>query len=117
MHRPQRDIVVKHLLVVVQHLADVIWDPCGARPNDLSRNGVRARKALGWPAIIFHGLRHTSALLLIASGMHVVAVSKRLGHKSPTTTSRVHGHLFARLRKDAAAADAINKVMRGCTVV
>jgi integrase len=49
--------------------------------------------------------------------MHVVAVSKRLGHKSPTTTLRVHGHLFARLRKDAAAADAIDKVMRGCTVV
>jgi integrase len=42
----------------------------------------------------------------------VVAVSHRLGHKSPATTLRVYAHFFAKLRKDAAAADAIDKVMR-----
>ena len=45
--------------------------------------------------------------------MDVVAISRRLGHKSPTTTLRIYAHMFAKLAKDAAAADAIEAVMRG----
>jgi integrase len=82
-------------------------------PNDLSRDWARTSKRLGWPQVSFHGLRHTHASALIASGMDVVAISKRLGHKSPTTTLRIYAHLFARLATDAAAADAIEAVMRG----
>jgi len=43
----------------------------------------------------------------------VPAISKRLGHKSPTTTLRIYAHVFAKLSKDEAAADAIEKVLRG----
>ncbi len=80
-------------------------------PNDLSRDWARASKALKWPRVSFHGLRHTHASALIASGMDVVAISKRLGHKSPTTTLRTYAHLFN--RRDDAAADAIEAAMRG----
>jgi integrase len=82
-------------------------------PNDLSRDWACACVSLDLPRVSFHALRHTHASALIASGMDVVAISKRLGHKSPTTTLRIYAHLFARLAKDAAAADAIEAVMRG----
>jgi integrase len=82
-------------------------------PNDLSRDWARACKALGLPRVSFHALRHTHASALISSGMDVVAISKRLGHKSPTTTLRIYAHLFARLAKDAAAAGIIEAAMGG----
>ena len=82
-------------------------------PNDLSRDWARACKSRACRACQFHALRHTHASALIASGMDVVAISKRLGHKSPTTTLRIYAHVFAKLSKDAAAADAIEAVMRG----
>ena len=82
-------------------------------PNDLSRDWARVCKARKLPKVSFHALRHTHASALISSGMDVVAISKRLGHKSPTTTLRIYAHLFAKLAKDAAAADAIERVMRG----
>ena len=42
-----------------------------------------------------HALRHTHASQLIASGMDVLTISRRLGHSSPTITLSVYGHLFA----------------------
>ena len=83
------------------------------QPSYLSRNWARACHSLDLPDVSFHSLRHTVASLLIASGMDVVAIAKRLGHKSPTMTLRIYAHAFAKLSKDAAAADAIEKVMRG----
>jgi integrase len=46
------------------------------------------------PEITLHSLRHTHASMLIASGMDVLTVSRRLGHGSPTITLRVYGHLI-----------------------
>lgn len=39
-----------------------------------------------------HSLRHTHATLLIAEGVSVSAVSRRLGHSSIATTSRIYVH-------------------------
>jgi integrase len=57
----------------------------------------------------FHALRHTHASALIAAGLDIVTVSRRLGHSSPTVTLRVYAHLFA--KTDTAAAAAIEKVL------
>jgi integrase len=46
------------------------------------------------PEITLHSLRHTHASMLIASGMDVLTISRRLGHGSPTITLRVYGHLI-----------------------
>ena len=43
----------------------------------------------------------------------MVAVSKRLGHGSPTTTLKTYAHLFAKRSKDEAAAVSIDAIMRG----
>lgn len=39
-----------------------------------------------------HSLRHTHATLLIAEGVNIPAVSKRLGHSSIATTTKVYVH-------------------------
>jgi integrase len=79
-------------------------------PDKLSRdwrNVVRDRKM---PRVMFHSLRHAHASALIAAGLDVVAVSRRLGHGSPAITLSVYAHLFE--SKDDAAAAAIEAAMR-----
>jgi integrase len=44
--------------------------------------------------VTLHAWRHTHASQLIASGMDVMAISRRLGHGSPSITLNVYGHLF-----------------------
>ena len=46
------------------------------------------------PEISLHSLRHTHTSMLIASGMDVLTISRRLGHGSPTVTLRTYGHLI-----------------------
>jgi integrase len=69
-----------------------------------------ACKSLGLPRVSFHALRHTHASALIAAGLDVVVISRRLGHGSPNVTLKVYAHLFK--RDDSAAAAAIEAVMR-----
>lgn len=71
------------------------------------RTAVLSRKL---PKVTFHALRHSHASALIASGLDVVTVSRRLGHASPVVTLTVYAHLFH--KTDAAAADAIEAAMR-----
>jgi integrase len=66
---------------------------------------VRALADNKLPAISLHALRHTHASQLIAAGMDPVAISRRLGHASPTITPNVYGHLFG--NSDDRAAEII----------
>jgi integrase len=72
------------------------------RPDAVSLTWRRAVSALGLPKVSFHALRHTHASQLIASGMDVLTISRRLGHGSPTITLGVYGHLFANTDDRAA---------------
>jgi integrase len=56
-------------------------------------------------------LRHTHASALIASGLDVVVISRRLRHKNPIVTLNVYAHLFE--KDDTAAARVIEAAMRG----
>ncbi|MGE3699286.1 MAG: tyrosine-type recombinase/integrase [Hyphomicrobiaceae bacterium] len=78
-------------------------------PDNLSRDWRRACRSLKLPLVMFHALRHTHASALIASGLDVVQISRRLGHSSPVVTLRTYAHLFA--NSDSAAA-AIENVLR-----
>ncbi|RWC60573.1 MAG: hypothetical protein EOS56_14605 [Mesorhizobium sp.] len=62
------------------------------------------------PKVRFHDLRHTHASALIAGGLDVVAISRRLGHASPVVTVSVYAHLFK--KSDEGAAAAIEAAMR-----
>jgi integrase len=79
-------------------------------PDNLSRDWRRTVKALRLPAVTFHALRHSHASALIAAGLDVVSVSRRLGHGSPAITLRVYAHAFS--TTDAAAAQAIEAAMK-----
>jgi integrase len=84
-------------------------DDSPRRPDQLSWLWRSACKSLKLPRVSFHALRHTHASALIAAGLDVVVISRRLGHASPHVTLGVYGHLFK--RDDRAAADAIEAAM------
>src|SRR5262245_22837462 len=62
-------------------------------------------KAAGFTATL-HSLRHTHASTLIASGLDVLTVSRRLGHGSAALTLNVYGHLFKPDDRAAAIMEA-----------
>lgn len=57
------------------------------------------------PDIPLHGLRHTSATLLISQQVDVRTVSGRLGHAQTSTTMNIYSHALQSL--DQAAADKL----------
>lgn len=57
------------------------------------------------PDIPLHGLRHTSATLLISQNIDVRTVSGRLGHSQTSTTTDIYSHFLK--RADEAASDAL----------
>jgi integrase len=59
--------------------------------------------------IPFHGLRHTSATLLIAEGSDIREVSGRLGHSNTSTTGDIYAHFLK--KADQAAAEKLNNLM------
>ena len=85
-------------------------DESPIRPNQLSRLWRSACKSLKLPRVSFHALRHTHASPLIAAGLDVVAISRRLGHANPTVTLNTYGHLFK--KDDTAAVNAIEAALR-----
>jgi integrase len=84
------------------------WDGATRSPNALTHQWRKAMKAARLTAT-FHSLRHTHASTLIAAGLDVLTVSRRLGHGSPTITLGVYGHLF---RPDDRAAAIIEKALK-----
>lgn len=72
-------------------------------PNGLTKAWQRTAADLGL-SVTFHALRHTHASQLIASGLDVLTISRRLGHGSPTITLAVYGHLFSNTDDRAAQA-------------
>jgi integrase len=51
-------------------------------PSNVSSNWGAFAGRIGMPEITFHGLRHTHASQLIASGVDIVTISKRLAMRS-----------------------------------
>ena len=62
-------------------------------------------RALKIDGVTVHSLRHTHASQLIAGGMDVLTISRRLGHGSPTITLATYGHMFR--NTDSRAAEIL----------
>src|SRR5262245_40235566 len=81
--------------------------------RNVSRRGFAAAVAKagldepGKPRLRFHDLRHTFASLLIAEGLHIVYVSRQLGHSAPSFTLNVYSHLFDRIEHARRASEAL----------
>ena len=61
------------------------------------------------PDITLHGLRHTSATLLIAENTDIKTVASRLGHSRVGTTLDIYSHALE--SKDRAAADTLSSLI------
>ena len=61
------------------------------------------------PDIPLHGLRHTSATLLISQNVDVRTVSNRLGHAQTSTTMNIYSHSLQ--KKDVAASNALEELL------
>ncbi len=80
------------------------WDGSTRAPHWLTQKFSLAMDALKIDCTL-HALRHTHVSQLIAAGMDILTISRRLGHGSAAITLRVYGHLFA--NTDAKAAEII----------
>lgn len=79
------------------------WNGEPRSPNATTKEWIRLVASLNLPRVTLHALRHTHASQLIASGMDVLTISRRLGHGSPMITLGVYGHLFSNSDDRAAA--------------
>ena len=71
-------------------------------PDTVSAWFVKFLERHGLPHIPLHGLRHTNASLMIANGMNVRTVSKRLGHSNTSTTVNIYTHAIQSADERAA---------------
>jgi integrase len=69
------------------------WDGKLRSPHWLSQKFAQAMAALQIDCTL-HGLRHTHVSQLIAAGLDVLTISRRIGHASPAITLDVYGHMF-----------------------
>lgn len=70
-------------------------------PTSPTRMFDKFLKRHGIPHIKFHALRHTSATLLLASGINIKNVASRLGHTQLSTTNR-YVHALKEIDKEGA---------------
>ena len=80
-------------------------------PSYISADWGEFAERIGMPELTFHGLRHTHASQLIAGGVDIVTISKRLGHAKPNVTLAVYAHMFT--SDDSKAAAVINAAVPG----
>jgi len=80
---------------------DTLGDPI--QVNHLDREFKKLAHAAGVRRIKLHGLRHTSATLLLQAGVPPHVVQQRLGHRSIAITLGVYAHALPAMQQDAAA--------------
>jgi integrase len=81
------------------------WDGLPRSPRAVTQQWRKAMAKAGL-TVTFHSLRHTHASTLIAAGLDVLTISRRLGHGSPAITLGVYGHLFKPDDRAAAIMEA-----------
>ena len=86
--------------------ADALYRGDGSGPRTILPGAAKTpAPRLGYRKVMFHALRHTHVSALIAAGVDVVKMSRRLGHADPTPTLRTYAHQFDKV--DTATASAI----------
>lgn len=78
-------------------------------PNAVTKAWQAAMSIAGLKATL-HSLRHSHASALIAAGLDVLTISRRLGHGSPAITLGIYGHLF---KPDDRAAAIMERALAG----
>ena len=80
-------------------------------PQYVSRTLGRYSAELGLPRLTAHGLRHTSATLMLASGVPAKVAAERLGHADPTLFTNLYSHVTPTMQREAA--ESIGSILFG----
>lgn len=82
----------------------VFTKPAGGHyhPQSLSKTLARLSVRAGLPRLTAHGLRHTSATLMLDSGVPAKVAAERLGHADPTLFTNLYSHVTPTMQRDAA---------------
>jgi len=106
-------------LMAAEGFADVPWVFCNTQGRPMRRSHFHAYqfkpllKDAGLPAIRFHDLRHTSATLLLAAGVHPKVVQERLGHSQINVTLDIYSHVLPSLQLEAA--EKLDRILRSAS--
>jgi integrase len=109
------DALTKHRAQSVREgFAKVPWVFCNSTGGPLRRTHFHVNQfkpllaTADLPTIRFHDLRHTSATLLLAAGVHPKVVQERLGHSQIGITLDTYSHVVPTMQLEAAGKlDAI----------
>lgn len=71
---------------------------------DLTRRLQRLLANAGMQRLRFHDLRHGTASLLTAQGIHPRTIMEILGHSTITVTMNTYAHVAPALRREAASS-------------
>ena len=85
------------------------------RPNYLSQRLLKIERANDLPEVSYHGLRHTHATMLNASGIDIARISAQLGHSNISTTLNIYTHIFgSQLESSQGIADEMEEMWQNC---
>jgi len=104
--RQQRKQQAAERLAAADYLASeyVFTEPSGRfyHPQTLSKLLGRLSEEVGLPRLAAHGLRHTSATLMLASGVPPKVAAERLGHADATLFTNLYSHVTPTMQREAA---------------
>jgi len=98
----------------IQSAAGYVFTSSTGAPLDGTNVTKRLQSRLaaaGLPRVTFHALRHTTASLLLAKGVHPRVVMELLGHSQISLTMNTYSHVIPSLERDAA--DMLNGLLAG----
>ena len=84
------------------------WNDNPIHPDTVTFWFAKFLKTNGLRKVTLHSLRHTNATLMIAEGIDVCTVSKRLGHANTSTTLNIYAHALK--SRDAEAAEKLDNI-------
>ena len=85
------------------------WNGSPIHPDTISSWFSKFVKRNNLSDITLHSLRHTNASLMIANGVDIRTVSKRLGHAQVSTTTDIYSHAIK--SADERAADVLGDIL------
>jgi integrase len=71
-------------------------------PQYISKLLSKVSQRLGLPRLTAHGLRHTSATLMLANGVPPKVAAERLGHADAMLFTNLYSHVTPTMQRDAA---------------
>ena len=85
------------------------WNGVAMYPDTISGWFSDFIRKNGFSHVTLHSLRHSNATLMIAGGVDVCTVSKRLGHANTSTTLNIYAHALK--SRDIEAAEKLDSTL------